>query len=135
MQSSSKILVTLEVPLGGRLLVAKQLALAIPQPSESKLAAGEWEGAVATADKERQEWQQGPIPSGSRHPHLPFQSGGSRTRRRRKAGLSLCGGSAPFPFWPCSLLWGADAQCCLRCPGPALLHQLRCHGAELPAKG
>lgn len=47
------MLVTIEVPLGGNLLIAKQLALAI-QPWARKLAAGEWEGAVATADKERQ---------------------------------------------------------------------------------
>lgn len=86
----------LEVPLGGRLSVAKQLALAIPQPWTSKLAADEWEGAVAKADKGRQGWQQGPTPSGNRHPHLPFQSSGSR--RRRKAGFSLCVSSTPFPF-------------------------------------
>lgn len=49
------------------------------------------------ADEERQGPQQGLIPSGSRHPHLPFQTSGSRTRRRR-AGLSLSVGSAPFSF-------------------------------------
>lgn len=38
--------------------------------------------------------------------------------------------------WPFSLPWGANAQCCPQCPGPALLHWLQGHRAEeLPAKG
>lgn len=36
---------------------------------------------------------------------------------------------------PCSLPWGANAQCCPLCPGPALLRQLQCCRAEQPAKG
>lgn len=95
------------ITLGGGLLVAKQLALAILQPQRGKLTAGEWEGAVAMADKERQGWQQGLMPSGSSYPHFPFQFSGSRMRWRRRAGLSLCVSSAPFLFLSLAL------------PGPA----------------
>lgn len=130
------MLVVLEVPLGERLLVAKLLALAILQPWTSKLAAGSgkesdcgWQGEAGTAA--------GSDPFGQQAPTTPLP-----VLRQQDEGLALplcqlC--SLPLLAagiaWLCSLLWGESAQCCPQCPGPALLHQLQCHRAELPANG